>query len=172
MDRRLLIKQLVFLTGGVLLFPSCLHSGEDSIIKYNNFELSESQLILMNKLSEIILPTKEIIRAHDEQLYLFVIKMVDECLELDEQNCFVAGIKELESFIENKYNKLLDFDFNKNIEIITKLERQELGSNISNFYRIFKQQLISGYLNSAYFMTHVIEYKLIPGNYQVHVPVK
>lgn len=172
MDRRLLIKQLVFLTGGVLLFPSCLNSGEDSIIKYNNFELSESQLILISKLSEIILPSKEIIRANDEQLYLFVIKMIDDCLELDEQNCFVAGIKELESFIEHNYDNFSDFDLNKHIEIVAKLERQELGNNISNFYRIFKQQIINGYLNSAYFMTYVIEYKLIPGNYQVHVPVK
>lgn len=171
MDRRFLIKQLILLTGGVLLFPSCLRSGEDHIIEYNNFDLNEGQLLLMAKLSELIIPLKENLLARDEQLHLFVIKMVDECLMFEEQKYFFSGIKELQSFIDEKYNSSLSADFNKDIELITKLERQEFGSNITNFYKIFKQQLINGYLNSAYFMTHVIEYKLIPGNYQVHVSV-
>ena len=171
MERRILIKQLMLLTGGVLLFPSCLRSDEDRIIEYNNFDLNESQILLMAKLSEFILPLKENPLAKDERLHLFVIKMVDECLMFDEQKYFVSGIKELQSFIDEKYNSSSTFDFSKHIELITKLERQEFESNISNFYKIFKKQLINGYLNSAFFMTHVIEYKLIPGNYQVHVSV-
>lgn len=158
----------MFATGGALLLPSCLRSVKDDIIKYKNFDLTEAQVKLMANLSEQILPLKEIPQANEEKLHLFVIKMVDECMIPKDQKYFVSGIKELQHYIDEKHLSDSFSNSNKHTELISKLERQELGGDIPKFYAIFKKQLINGYLNSAYFMKNVIEYKLIPGNYQVH----
>jgi hypothetical protein len=169
MERRLLIKQIVFVTSGALLLPSCLRSVKDHMIKYKNFDLTEAQIKLMANLSEQIIPLKETPQANGEKLHLFIIKMVDECMIPKDQKYFVSGLKELQHYMDKKHLSYPLSNSNKHTELISKLERQELGGNIPKFYAIFKKQLINGYLNSAYFMKDVIEYKLIPGNYQAHI---
>jgi len=169
MNRRLLIKQLAFVTGGVLLLPSCLRSNKDSIVKYKHFNLTQMQLMLIAGLSEVVLPLKENPRASEEKLHLFVVKMVDECMVPEDQQCFASGIMELDHLISGKYKGYPDLNQNDHRVVIAKLEKQEFGGSIPDFYKIFKKQLIIGYQNSSYFMKHVIEYQLIPSSYQVHV---
>lgn len=169
MNRRILIKQLIFVTGGALFLPSCLGSDKNNTIKYKYFTLTQAQLMLMSGLSETVLPLSEPSQASGEKLYLFVIKMVDECLTSEQQQFFLSGLAELQHFVDEKYHDHSHLTAHQNTLLISKLEKQQFSENITEFYKIFKKQLISAYQNSAYFMKHVIEYKLIPGSYQVHV---
>lgn len=170
MDRRFLIKQLVLVTSGTLLLPSCLRPLKDSVTKYTNFDLTQAQLELMAGLSETVLPLSQTPQANQEKLHLFVVKMVDECMPAQEQQRFVAGITALQQLAEKKHGSS-NLPSDEQIKLVTELENAEFEGDIAEFYRIFKSQLINGYLNSAYFMKNVIEYKLIPGSYSVHVSV-
>jgi hypothetical protein len=161
----------MFVTGGALLLPSCLQSAKDTIIKYKHFDLTQAQIMLVASLSEAVLPLSGTPQASLEKLHLFVIKMVDDCLAPEDQQCFVSGIIELQNLVKEKYKSYPYLNGEDGTSVIAKLEKQEFSENVLEFYKIFKRQLINGYLSSAYFMKHVIEYKLIPGSYQVHVPV-
>lgn len=169
MNRRLLIKQLIVIAGGTILVPFCLRSYNPNIL-FNHFALSAVQLDLIAQLSEVILPLEKLGLISEEKLHLFVIKMVDECAEPQNRDFFISGLFELQAIVNDKYESksLTDDEY---IEIVEDLEREQFTGNIPEFYKIFKNELINGYINSKYFMTNVIKYELLPGRYVVHFSV-
>lgn len=169
MERRLLIKQLIFISGGTILLPSCLQSYNRDLY-YKNFTLTFVQMDLIAHLAEVVLPLDKVAQKAEEKLHLFVIKMIDECTEPKKRNLFLLGLKELQGIMGEKYTGK-KLDYNQYEEVIVKLERNQFAGNIPEFYKSFKHELINGYMNSKYYMTKIIKYELIPGRYEVHYPV-
>lgn len=172
MERRLVIKQVLIMAGGLALLPSCLREEGKSTIHLKNIAISVEEENLLAEIAETIIPRTNTPGSKQLKLHLFVLKMLDDCYEKNDQQLFVKGL----SLFKDKVND----EFNKSFEKLSVHQRESLLSKLSNntstelstFYSIMKGKTIDGYLNSQYVMTNLVKYELVPGRYNGYFPVK
>lgn len=165
-NRRLAIKNLVVFTGGIFLLPACITENKPASILLKNIKIHADQELLLQELSETILPESDTPGAKKLGLHLFILKMVDDCYPQIQRKVFTDGLINFEENVKAKYGKgFPDCDSAQKKEIVIQLEAKTLGENVTGFYTLFKQQLINGYKNSEYFMTNICVYELVPGRY-------
>jgi hypothetical protein len=200
MDRRTVIKNLALIIGGTALLPSCLHHDGSSYIQLKHIRIDGDQQQLIADIAETIIPKTNTPGAKDLNLHLFVLKMLDDCYTKKDQQAFLAGLTQFNDMVSKKYIKSFsDLEVKDREIVLTALEKSnkpakdpqkaikpvnESGKSIEApkkkpdvpplnlFYGAIKQQTIFGYTNSQYFMTKQVVYELVPGRYNVHVPVK
>lgn len=173
MQRRDLIKQLVFAAGAVVLIPSCVQDSGKASILLKKLSISGSQEGLMAELAETIIPATTTPGAKEISAHLFALMMVDDCYTKADQDRFIEGLK--------AFQKKTDARFNKTFVKMTPTERETLlkeldgkksgDANLDYFYNSTKKLVIQAYTTSKFYLTKVQVYKLIPGHYSGCVPV-
>jgi len=163
MNRRLAIKQVLILAGGVVLLPSCLRNEGKSTLSLSNLDISLSQEQLLADIAEIIIPKTDTPGAKDLKLHLFVLKMVDDCSTAEDQGKFKKGLDYFEG---------LTADELKHRVAEVNSGKPGVPEASVDFYRIMKGRVIGGYLNSKYVMSNLVVWELIPGRYNGYFPVK
>lgn len=174
MERRLAIKQILFLAGGVALLPSCLRDSGKSSIALTNIDVSLDQEHLLAEIAETIIPATSTPGAKALNLHLFTLKMLDDCYEKEDQSLFFKGLDALQDRSEEQ--------FSRSFQKLTAAERQQLlvgiekdqqaSAEIKKFYDVMKSKTIEGYLSSKYVMTNLVVWELVPGRYNPYYPVK
>jgi len=174
MERRLVIKQILIMAGGLALLPSCLRDKGKSTIQLSRIDVSLDQENLLAAIAETLIPKTDTPGARELKLHLFVLKMLDDCYEADEQQQFMEGLHDFESLVDEKFAKTFD-KLSKKEREEALLATEKLGKSknaLSTFYQIMKERTIGGYLNSKYVMTNLVVYELVPGRYNGYFPVK
>ncbi|HVF96181.1 MAG TPA: gluconate 2-dehydrogenase subunit 3 family protein [Flavisolibacter sp.] len=174
MQRRTLLKQMVYVTGGVLLLPSCLQNRSKSSLLLKGLTIDGEQEAMVAELSETIIPATDTPGAKDISAHLFVLMMVDECYSGNDQKKFMAGLKALEQKTEK--------EFGKSYTALSPGEKEKLVKNLETskddkddaafFYSTVKKLTIRAYTTSKFFLTKVQVYELVPGRWHGAVPVK
>jgi hypothetical protein len=174
MNRRTAIRNVVLLSAGATLLPSCHH--EDKIsLPLKNISLSGSQEKMLAELSETIFPkTSTFIGAKDIKAHEFVLTMVDDCTAPEDQKKFTSGMKSFEDTCNEKMNRAFEnCTLQQRMEFLQQVEKkQDVPDDAVNFYWTVKRYTIQGFTSSKEFMTDIRKYKLVPGgNYRgcVHV---
>ena len=174
MERRLVIKQVLIIAGGLALLPSCLKESGKSTILLKNISINLDQENLLGEIAETILPKTNTPGGKDLKLHLYVLKMLDDCYEETEQRQFIAGMDQFKDHVYDKkaksFNKL---SATQREGVLIALENNKnLSPELTAFYAIMKKRTIKGYLNSQYVMTSLIKWELVPGRYNGYYPVK
>lgn len=178
MDRRTALKQAMLLAGGVALIPSCNFGPEREAVALNNLKIDAEYQDLLAKVVETIIPSaKDNPGAEALNLYRFVLVMVDDCEPKANQETFVSGLQQFESFAKaNAGGALEEGEQQKNEEVLKKIMALEGGESegtemspqqqVQAFLGMAKSYTVKGYMASEYFMTEKFPYKLVPGPYQ------
>lgn len=174
MERRLVIKQVLIMAGGLALLPSCLRHEGKSTILLKKISISLDQENLLGEIAETIIPKTDTPGAKELKLHLFVLKMLDDCYEKTEQQQFIKGLDQLKDKSFDLFSKSFQkLTVTQKQSILTDLQAPQTASpELSAFYKIMKDRTIDGYLNSQYVMTNLIVYELVPGRYNGYFPVK
>ena len=200
MDRRTVIKNLALLIAGATVLPSCVSNSKKSNIHLNHLSITEEQEKLIGDVCETIIPKTDTPGAKDLHLHLFVIKMLDDCYNKEDQQVFMTGMEQFQSMVKAKYDKefgALDVKDQEalltNIEVQSNPKAHEIKPQVVNpkpqehiqkpqkkhdaiplnaFYWDLKQQTLFAYTTSQYFMTKQVVYELVPGRWNAHFPVK
>lgn len=176
MNRRSAIKNLAIVAGGILILPSCLQDQKKgkASIKLNKLDLDIDQENLLAEIAETIIPETNTPGAKSLKLHLFVMKMVDDCYEKEDQEKFVKGLKSLVESADEKYNKPFStLSTKEKQELLLTIENsKDEKENTVHFYKIMKYRTIQGYMNSKYVMTNLVKYELVPGRYNGYFPIK
>src|SRR5688572_14279381 len=101
-ERRTAIKNLIIIAGGIPILPSCSPGKEKASIQLNKLGVSADQEALLAEIAEAILPKTKTPGAKELGLHLFVLKMVDDCHDSEEQQKFITGLNEIEALSEKK----------------------------------------------------------------------
>ncbi len=56
MDRRIALKQLALITGGLILIPSCDFNRENVLVAYEKLQITDAHKKILTKVVETILP--------------------------------------------------------------------------------------------------------------------
>ncbi|MFD1771914.1 gluconate 2-dehydrogenase subunit 3 family protein [Sphingobacterium suaedae] len=157
MNRRLAIKQLFVLAGGMMIATSCSTKSNSASIALNNVAFTASDEALLANLVDAIIPKTDSPGAKELHIHLFVMKMVDDCHSPEDQKLFIKGLEDASPLAEKPADAVISY--------LNTLEKEDV------FLKILKQRTVQGYLNSEYVMKNKLKYELIPGRYDGAVKV-
>lgn len=173
MDRRTAVRNLALVIGGALVLPACDRKAGQASIALKKVNLDASDEALIAEVAETIIPKTDTPGAKDLNLHQFIMKMVDDCLKKEDQDAFVAGIKDFSADVKKVYNKsFAELPAKQCEEYLTRFEQPDQPkSNLTAFYGTTKWLTVYGYTNSKFFMTKEVVYELVPGRYNGYYPV-
>ena len=174
MERRFAIKQILIMAGGMALLPSCLRDSGKSSIALTSIDVSLDQEHFIGDIAETIIPATKTPGAKDLNLHLFVLKMLDDCYEKEDQELFFKGLDALQDKSERQYSKTFQkLAVPEREKLLVAIEKDEQAiPELKKFYDIMKSKTIEGYLSSKFVMTNLVVWELVPGRYNPYYPVK
>jgi hypothetical protein len=153
MNRRTLVKHLVWMGAGVVLVPSCVYRQDKLSIRLNTIQINPEQEKLLSVLANLIIPPTDTPGAADLGAHLFALKMVDDCAMPEQLPGGLAGVA------AGEQKKFLDAAF-----------ASEKDANLQLFLKEFRRLVTRGYRQSEYVMTKLLPYQLVPGPYKACIP--
>jgi len=174
MQRRTVIKQLVFASGAIVLLPACLQKDGKASVTLKNIKIAASQEKLLAALTDTILPTTDTPGAKDIGAHLFVLRMVDDCYKKEDQQKFISGLAAFEKQTDSRFGKSFVACASAEREALLKdVEAKKTGdAGLEYFYGAVKGLTVQAFTSSKYYLTSVQGFKLVPGPYKGCVPVK
>jgi len=173
MQRRTAVKYLFVVAAGSAIVPSCLHKTDKASIALKHLDINAEQEKLLAEIAETIIPGGAAPGAKDTYAQLFVLKMVDDCYEEQQQKTFLVGLKEIDDFAKQKSGtSFLKCTNQQRNEIVNLLEDKKASGNAVQCYQIIKSLAIQGYLTSKPVLLDIFKYELVPGRYNGFFPVK
>lgn len=158
MNRRMAVRQMFIMAGGMMIASSCDFTSNSPSITLDQLDLDRSDEDLLAELVEAIIPKTDSPGARDLQLHLFVMKMLDDCTSPEDQEKFIQGLAEAQC-IKGK-------DIETQQLYLTNLPVDDV------FLTILKRRTIQGYKNSQYVMENKLIYELVPGRYNGAVKIE
>jgi hypothetical protein len=185
MQRREALKALALITGGAVLVPSCNFLKEDILIAYKNLQVTPSLQKLLASVADTIIPTGTIKGAADINVQDFILVMVNDCMQAEDQQVFMKGFSEFNTFSKKVGNKsfsrltpeekatvveaglALKFESEDSVPLSEneKIERENERA-VAEFLKVTKRFTTQGFMMSQYIMTEIKPYALIPGEYK------
>jgi hypothetical protein len=174
MNRRCAIRQLVTLTGGVLLLHSCMEDRSKGSFLLKNYSLSADQENLLAMLAETVIPKTSTPGGKDIYAHHFVMKMVDDCTSTADRERFLRG---LEAFAENarsmngtSFHQTAIYGREKVVRALQERKEEE-ESDEKFFFKRMKNLTIRAYTSSKFYLTDVQPYELVPSRWSGCVAV-
>jgi Gluconate 2-dehydrogenase subunit 3 len=173
-NRRVAIQQLLLIWAGVALLPSCLQNEQKVSIPLKTIRIDPDDENMLAELAETILPKTDSPGAKDLSAHLFALKMVDDCYTKTNQEKYIQGMKDFESYVTKKTGKsFTENDTAGRQAIVAELDQQKPAeSGMTFFYQSTKKLTIQAYTTCEYYMTRIRGYNIIPGKFQGCVPLK
>ena len=172
--RRIAVKQLLIISGGVLIFPSCVHQEDKTSILLKNLDLNAGHEKLMAEIAETIIPKTNTPGAKEISTHIYTLKMLDDCAEKEKQDAFVKGLNEINDISKKKFNnKFIDCTVPQRENILTGIEAKNgYSKDVQSFYGMMKHFTIQGYMTSKYVGTNLVVYELVPGRFHGSFPIQ
>lgn len=175
LNRRVVLKTFAVIAGGVFFFPACKEQKKsNAALMLKNIHLSTDSESMLLALSESILPKTNTSGAEDLAAHRFALKMLDDCYSSVDQQKFVEGLDQFQSYIEQSASKpFVNCNKAEQSLLLATIElKKDNKEPIAFFYFTFKKHIVQAYTSSEYYMTKVQGYEMIPGRYHGCVPVK
>ena len=174
MNRRIALRHLALISGGLALIPSCDFSSDDILAAYENLKVTASQKQLLGDISNTIIPAGELKGALELEVPDFILVMVNDCMTSENQALFSSGLAAFPDYAKHtagkKYDKLSAKEKEDLIQAGLDLKAAETPEGekdrtIMYFLNTTKRLTMQGYMASEYIQTEIIPYSLIPGPY-------
>ena len=173
MNRRTAIRNVVIISAGAGLLPSCM-SDDKSLIALKNISVTGSQEKMLAQLTESIIPkTANFIGAKDLKAHEFVLTMVDDCTSPEDQQKFMEGLKQFEETCKKKYDgSFVKCSAGQRKELLQAIEsKKDVPEEVLKFYGTVKRYTVQSFTSSKEYMTGIRKYNMIPGsNFKGCVP--
>ncbi len=190
MNRRTAITHVATMLGGALSAPTLLamkrwegRGTSDSFPA--DFNLTESQKMIVAEVAEMIIPKTTTPGAKDVGAPAFVVMMLQDCYKAPEQKSFVEGLENLErkQFLnqnaEQKMAVLKQVEMDSIEEMKAyQVQQTKMGDNEDReqmaaqakglpFWRLIKELTMLGYFTSEQGIKSSFEYVPIPGKLEM-----
>ena len=166
MRRRAAIRNLVIISAGAAVLPSCMESVKPGPV-YKNLTITASQFGLLESLVEVIIPsTPNFPGARALKSHEFVLTMMNDCAKPEDRQTFVSGLKLFEDYCKTTWNKdFAEATNEQRSELIKSLEAaKDAEDDRTRFYRTVKRYTIQSFTTSRDFLVNVRKFTLVPGS--------
>lgn len=166
MNRRTAIRNVVIISAGTALLPSCLHHDKSSLV-LRNISLTPSQENMLAELTETIIPkTSRFAGAKDLGAAEFVLTMVDDCASPEEQQQFISGLQQFEEWCRQQESRsFAQCNPQQRKELLQRLEtKQDVPEKAARFYEATRHYTLQSFVTSRQYMVDIRKYKMVPGS--------
>lgn len=167
MNRRIWIKQITLAGGGMLILPACLNDKGGVSVALKSISITAKEEKLLAEITEAIIPETKTPGAKSLNLHQFLLKMVDDCYDKQQQEKYLSGLRQLNSY--SKENAEQPFNELKQDEKLSLFRNIRDGKSQKEHLQYFlsetRRWVMKGYDTSEYFMTKIIPYELVPGRF-------
>jgi hypothetical protein len=166
-QRRLLLKQMLFVSATAALAPSCLFDKHKTGIPLKHFQISPEQESTFASLLATIIPETDTPGAASMHADLFAWKMLDDCSPKVDQDKILNGLNALNSYSQAECGQFFNRATNEQrVKILHQIElRKDIKDSLFEFYQKSKGLALHAYTSSEFFMTKVQVYEQIPGRF-------
>ncbi len=171
-NRRTAIRQLAFISAGVVLLPSCFHERSGKDLSFRNFKIDADQQNLLDQFTSTLIPTTDTPGAKDVGASLFVLKMLDDCATAQDRTKFLKGMQAFDAAAKTSGGQsFARLEAAGRESLLSAIEAKRLTeADQVFFYSTTKRLTILAYSSSQYFLTKVQVYELVPGRWHGFVP--
>jgi hypothetical protein len=174
MKRRTAIRNVVIISAGASLLPSCVQESSSSI-PLKHISITGSQEQMLAQLTEAIIPkTKDFVGANDLKAHEFMLTMVDDCASPEEQKSFTEGLKDFDKLSNDKFGKAFsNITPEQKRSLMADIEsKKDIPENVQKFYGNVKRYTLQSFTSSEKYLLDIRKYKQTPGgNFKGCVPV-
>lgn len=174
MNRRTALRNVILLSAGAALLPSCASNDKTASIPLKNLSITGSEEDMLAALSEAIIPkTNDFIGASDLKAHEFVLTMVDDCHSPEDQQQFTKGMKQFADACDRKMNSSFTNCTPAQKKAFLQLaeKKQDIPEDALRFYETTKRYTLQSFTSSKEYMTDIRNYKMVPGpNFKGCVP--
>jgi len=173
MNRRTAIRNVVIISAGAGLLPSCMNE-DKSAISLKNISVTGSQEKMLAELTETIIPkTKNFTGANDLKAHEFMLTMIDDCTSPEDQQKFMDGMKAFDKLSHDKFGQLFtSYTAEQKKSLLSAIEsKKDIPEEVLKFYGTVKRYTVQSFTSSKEFMTGIRKYNMVPGsNFKGCVP--
>jgi hypothetical protein len=168
MHRRIWIKQVLIVGGGVLILPACNNEEGASSVALRNISITRKEEGLLSEIAETIIPATDTPGAKALNLHQFVLKMMDDCYDNEEQKKILTGFKEFDNYCKKTTgNRFVDLSKENKLSTLKAIGKGQAPNNDLKFFLDqVRRWTIRGYDSSEYVLTKINPYQLAPGHFE------
>jgi len=167
-NRREAIQRITLMMGGVLSVQLNAGLMGQVINTGGSVPVSAEQQMLLADVADTIIPTTDTPGAKAAGVEQFIMRVMRDCFQKDEQERFYAGLAKVDADSKTVHGKgFADLDASEKNDMVKRAT-----VNNREFFREMKQLTVAGYFTSEIGATKALEYLPIPGRFEGDVPMK
>jgi len=172
-SRRDALKQLAVLAGSISILPARMYSEEEAANAISQLGMTDKHKALLSRLVDLIIPEDELPGALSLGVDNYVWVMVNDCLETENKQKFIAGMEAFFSHVVSATGKRFsELTSTEAIGLLNGLDENLYeDSELLYFLHETRSHAAHGYLHSEYIMTEIMPYKLVPVTYDYCAPI-
>ena len=174
MNRRELLKMIAAATGVAFVGANALAYDLTFATPLSNTGFSKDDLLLLNNISEVIIPKTDTPGAKDADVASIIAVMVKDCYTKPDQAIFKAGLVDIEKRSASAHgNPFAKLSESQKMGMLNELDALAKNSEDSvHYFSMFKQQVLFCFFTSQTGATKVLRHIAIPGRYDGDFPYK
>jgi len=167
-DRRDAIGRLSFILGGALspqltaaLMGQVTNTGP-------SLDPTAEQVALLAEVADVIIPDTGTPGAKAAGAHEFIVRVIRDCHELEEQEAFYAGLARVDEKSREAHGRgFVELAPEEKIALVDEARKSD-----GAFFRQMRQLTVTGYFTSEIGATEALEYLPIPGRFEGDVPMQ
>ena len=168
MNRREAVKQITLLMGGALSAQMTAGLMGQVINTGASIPVGTEQELLLAEVADTIIPTTDTPGAKAAGVELFIVRVMRDCYQREDQEKFYAGLAKLDADSRSARGKgFAQLDAAGKSDLL-----KQAAANNQAFFQLMKQLTVAGYFTSEIGATKALEYLPIPGRFEGDVPMK
>lgn len=167
-NRRESIQRLSLLLGGALSTQVTAGLMGQVLNKGASLEVSDAQRAQLAELADVIIPDTDTPGAKAAKVEEFIIRVVRDCYEFEDQQFFYAGLEKLDADSRAAHQKgFVELDAEAKNQMV-----KELIKSNQPFFRQVRELTVTGYFTSEIGATKALDYVAVPGRFEGDIPLK
>lgn len=169
MNRRDALKSVVLMMGGTMIGSTAILTGcaPDRQLKDLNF--SPEDLVFLDEIGETIIPTTDTPGAKDTGIGSFMVMMVKDTYDADQQKAFIDGLNQLSKDFKAENGKdFIDANAEDRLAFLNGMQEKFKASGDERqpvVINMLRDLTVLGYFTSEIGATQALNYVEVPGQY-------
>ncbi len=168
MKRRQAIRQIVVVSSGLALLPSCDFQSGAARKTYQHLPLNKSQYRLIEALQTAIFPTEKMPLSDTETPIDYMLTRINDCFSMEDIEKYLTGLKSFQERVQSSR-------FGKPFEQLSPEKQQQVleegfpdkttSSTAQKFVETNKRLIVEYFTRSENYQVNHFEYEFIPSRY-------
>ncbi len=174
-NRREAIKHMVLMMGGTMVGANAILTGCAPEEQIEGLDFSEKEIAFLDEIGETIIPTTDTPGAKAAGIGAFMVMMVKDTYQKDQQETFINGLNSLrKGFKEETGQDFVEASQRDRTVYLNKLAQQakEMKEDAPKYFGMLKDLTILGYFTSEIGATQALRYVESPGRWEPCVDYK